>query len=416
MNKLNENSINIENKPKLNLKGKRISDILKLIPTYFSSLFLVIILGGIILYVLIKGAPAFSLELLISDNKESLTTITCEYDDTLTFTDPKIEGSYFVSRYGIALTDSVDTANKECVVVTYIASNSPLRHASKTSGEGEYVVEIGDRLDTIRYKNDSNFTNVIGANKGAREVAEALDKAKIISQMECKTSGGGARGSLITTLYLILITLIIALPIGILTSIFLTQYAKDGLIKTIITTMIDMTSGIPSIIFGFCGALIFIPFCDGTFNTNGYSILAGAFTMTIILLPTIIKTVNESLLVIPRSYTMASLALGASKTQTVFKVILPNSIPGILTATLLSIGRIIGESAALIFVMGTSIQDSINVTGASTSLAVHIWSIMQGENPNYGGATAIAIFILIVVLILSILVKLLSKKMNKMAV
>lgn len=399
-----------------NLKVKRILDILKLIPTYLSSIFIVLVLGGIIIYILMTGSSAFSLNLLFDDYQEVLNTITVEYDSNLTFTNPNIEGSYFVERFGITIADSVDTANEDCVIVTWIANNSPLKNATKTNGDGTYTVEVGDRLDTIRYKNDNNVTQVTAANKGAERVAEALNSATIINQMQCKTGGGGARGSLITTLYLILLTLIISLPIGIISSIFLTQYAKEGKIKTIITTMIDMTSGIPSIIFGFCGAIIFIPFCDTTFNTSGYSILAGAFTMTIVLLPTIIKTVSESLLVIPRSYTMASLALGASKTQTVFKVILPNAIPGILTATLLSIGRIIGESAALIFVMGTSIQDHISVTGSSSSLAVHIWTIINQENPNYEAASAIGIFILIVVLILSLLIKLISKKLNKMAV
>ncbi len=398
------------------LKTKKMLDILRLIPTYLSSLLIVVVLGGIIIYIIVTGAPAFSLELLTSDYEEHLTTISCEYNPDITFNNPNISGSYFSERFGIAVEDGLNTANEKSIIVTYVDPQSPLNNATMVSGAGSYKVSVGDRLDTIVLMNENNRPTILGVSAGAEQLAKTLDDSVSIYSMQCKTSGGGARGSLITTLYLILLTLIISLPIGIIASIYLTQYAKEGKIKTIITTMIDMTSGIPSIIFGFCGALIFIPFCDATFKTSGYSIIAGAFTMTIVLLPTIIKTVNESLLVIPRHYTMASLALGASKTQTVFKVILPNAIPGILTATLLSIGRIIGESAALIFVMGTSILDDINVTKPSTSLAVHIWSIMQGENPNYGAASAIAIFILIVVLILSLLVKLISKKMNKMVV
>lgn len=425
MNKLNENNnlittvVEETNQNKIrknNLMAKRIADILRLIPTYLSSILVVVVLAAIIIYVFVTGAPAFSLKLLTDDYKEKITAVTYTGDLTTNFEDPNINGSYFSIKYGIAVADSRDTANEKCMIVTYIADNSPLKNVQIANGEGNYSVSVDDRLDTVMLYDEDGLIEVIGKSKGAEKLVEALDSSTGIMNMQCKTSGGGARGSLITTIYLILLTLIIALPIGVIASIFLTQYARDGIVRTIITTMIDMTSGIPSIIFGFCGALIFIPFCDGTFNTSGYSVLAGAFTMTIVLLPTIIKTVSESLLVIPRHYTMASLALGASKTQTVFKVILPNSIPGILTATLLSIGRIIGESAALIFVMGTSIQDDINVTKASTSLAVHIWSITQGESPNYGGACAIAIFILIVVLVLSVLVKLISKKMNKMAV
>ncbi len=398
------------------LNKRKIFDILRLIPTYLSSILVTVILLGIIAYIFITGSSALSFDLLTSDYEETLTTITLSASEDSYFEDPNIEGSYFSTRYGIAVEDGYDTANEKAIFITYIADGSPFLSATSIVDSSIVTVEVGMRLDIGYVITDSGSEIVLTVSKGASYLVNALDQASQIIQIQCKTSGGGIRGSLITTLYLILLTLIIALPIGIITAIYLTEYAKDGKFKTIITTMIDMTSGIPSIIFGFCGALIFIPFCDTTFKTSGYSIIAGAFTMAIVLLPTIIKTVSESLLVVPKSYTMASLALGASKTQTVFKVILPNAIPGILTATLLSTGRIIGESAALIFVMGTSIADDINVTKASTSLALHIWSIMQGENPNYSAASAIAIFILIVVLILSLLIKLISKKMNKMVV
>jgi phosphate transport system permease protein len=134
------------------------------------------------------------------------------------------------------------------------------------------------------------------------------------------------------------------------------------------------------------------------------------------LLPTIIKTTEESILNIPEGYKLSSHALGASETQTTFKVILPNAIPGILTSILLSVGRIIGESAALIFAIGTAIQDDVSLFKGSSTLAVHIWTVMSGENPNYGMACVISLIILIVVLILNILVKLVCKKLNKFEV
>ncbi|MFA6627718.1 MAG: ABC transporter permease subunit, partial [Bacilli bacterium] len=143
---------------------------------------------------------------------------------------------------------------------------------------------------------------------------------------------------------------------------------------------------------------------------------SGALTLSIILLPIIIKTTEESLKVIPHSYRMASLALGASRTQTTFKIVLPNALSGILTATLLSIGRIIGESAALIYAVGTAIKDTAIINDKSTSLAVHIWSLMSGENPNYELACAISIIILMVVALISIGVKIISKKVNKMEI
>ena len=113
---------------------------------------------------------------------------------------------------------------------------------------------------------------------------------------------------------------------------------------------------------------------------------------------------------------MSSLALGASETQTTFKIILPNAINGILTSTLLSIGRIIGESAALIFVMGSAIQDKVSIFEGATTLSTHIWNVIAGENPNYSLACSISIVILIVVFILNLLVKLSMKRLNRFEV
>ena len=135
--------------------------------------------------------------------------------------------------------------------------------------------------------------------------------------------------------------------------------------------------------------------------------------MAVMLLPIIVKTTEESIRVIPQSLTQASLALGASRTQTTFKVVLPNALPGILTSTLLSIGRIIGESAALVFAMGATIGDNASLTDGNASLAVHIYVILGGEAPRYQAACAIAIIILIVVLVLSLLVKLISLRLNR---
>jgi phosphate transport system permease protein len=127
--------------------------------------------------------------------------------------------------------------------------------------------------------------------------------------------------------------------------------------------------------------------------------------MTIVLLPTIVKTSAEAIKVVPTDYVAASLALGASKTQTIFKVVLPNALPGLLTAVLLAIGRIIGESAALLFVLGTSIEDFPRMFDGSTSLSLHIWSLTQAEVPNFAAACSISMIILLVVFVLSILVK-----------
>ena len=149
------------------------------------------------------------------------------------------------------------------------------------------------------------------------------------------------------------------------------------------------------------------------FGATTTSILLGGLTMSIILLPTIIRSTEEALLVVPQHLRDASLSVGANQSQTIFKIVLPCAVPGILTGVLLGIGRVIGESAALIYTMGTFINDSPTLLSQGTSLAVQIWSIMSGEQPNYELACAISIIILFFVLILNFAVKIISKRFSK---
>ena len=272
---------------------------------------------------------------------------------------------------------------------------------------------MGQSIESITLRDTHGNYVLVSAREGAEAIVNALDQGVEVLQFQSSFGGGGIRGSLLTTLLLIVLTLIIALPIGIISAIYLHEYAPQNKFTDIIRSLIDMTNGIPSIIFGFVGAIVFIPIMNGLIGSQGGSIASGALTLTIILLPTIIKTTEESLKTIPLSYRQASLALGASQTQTVFKVVLPNAIGGLLTATLLSIGRIIGESAALIYAVGTVIKDTVAINERSTSLAVHIWSIMAGENPNFELASSIAILILVVVFILNITVKIISNRVDK---
>ena len=135
--------------------------------------------------------------------------------------------------------------------------------------------------------------------------------------------------------------------------------------------------------------------------------------MSVILLPIIIRSVQESLKTVPNSLRMASLSLGATQTQTIFKVVLPSAISGILTATLLAISRVIGESAALIYTMSTFVNDAPTYKTGGTSLAVHIWSLMSADQPNFELASAISIIILLIVLTLNLLVKTISRRYEK---
>ena len=212
--------------------------------------------------------------------------------------------------------------------------------------------------------------------------------------------------------YLILISLALALPLGIAAAIYLQEYAKKNLVNRLIRQGIETLTGVPSIVYGLMGVTVLFPITT-IFGATGTSILLGGLTMAIILLPTIIKSVEEALIVVPQSLQDASLSLGATKAQTILKVVLPCCINGILTGVLLSIGRVIGESAALIYTMGTFISDNPTINGSATSLSLMIWSFMSSEQPNFELACAISIIILAIVLVLNIIVKIIGKKLDR---
>ena len=377
--------------------------------TYVSSSFGFIILVLLLVFIFQRGIKLLDWSLLTSDYHQE--TYNVSITDTKNYqlgnyVNPPIEEGYYSNIWGIGLQDDVDKNNEKIVTICYLAPLSPFSTIAK--------LEIGYQISKMVMTNEDKEYLLILARSGAEEMVATLDRATVIIDMIATSGGGGIRGSLITTLYLIGLTLAIALPLGISAAIYLHEFAKQNRFTNSIRTMIDITTGIPSIIFGLVGAIVFIPMMNQTIHSQGGSIASGALTLTIVLLPIIIKTTEESLKVIPNSYRMASLALGASRSQTIFKVVLPNAVSGILTATLLSIGRIIGESAALIYAVGTVIKDNVAVNEKSTSLSVHIWSLMSGENPNYELSCAISIVILLLVGVISLCVKLISRKMNKM--
>ena len=204
---------------------------------------------------------------------------------------------------------------------------------------------------------------------------------------------------IINTLYIVVITLLIVTPIGIASAIYLTQYARQGkLVKTIRFTT-EVLSGVPSIVFGLFGYTVFCVMMG-----MGYSILAGCLTMTICILPTIVRTTEESLLAVPESYKEGALALGAGKTRVVLGMVLPCAMPGILTAVILGMGRIVGESAALLFTSGiaTNMPDGVlsHVMSSGRTLAVHMYALLS-EGLYTDEAYATAVVLLVVVFIIN---------------
>ena len=392
---------------------RKIKDLLMKMVTYSSAFFSLIVLSLIIGYVLSRGFKLLNLDLITNNYKavnyiaevdETASLCNCPSDESYP------EGIYYSDIWGLALKDEINLLGKTEVTVYAVHENSPLKDmVNKGISEEPLALNINYAIIRIAYPDRASSLS----RYGSMQMIEELNQATSIRELEFTTSGGGIRGSIITTFYLIGLTLVMALPIGIGSALYLNEYAKNNQLTRLIRSMIETLTGVPSIIYGLMGLAIFVPIIVSITDATGPNLITGAMTLTVILLPVIIRTTEESLKVVPDDYRFASLALGASKTQTTFKVVLPNAVPGILTATLLAIGRIIGESAALVFAVGTVIKDQVSLTEQSTSLAVHIWSMMSDEPANIDLSTTIALIILVIVLILNIFIKLLTKSFMK---
>ncbi len=214
--------------------------------------------------------------------------------------------------------------------------------------------------------------------------------------------------AIITTLYMIAFSLIIAVPFGIFCAIYLVEYAKKGnrLVKAIRVTT-ETLSGIPSIVYGLFGMLFFV-----TQLKWGYSLIAGAFTLAIMILPLIIRSTEEALKAVDDSYREGSFGLGAGKLRTVFKIVLPSAMPGILAGIILAIGRVIGESAALIYTAGTVAKIPKSVFESGRTLAIHMYALSsEGLHTNEANATAIVL--LIIVFAINGIASMIAKRLQK---
>ena len=214
--------------------------------------------------------------------------------------------------------------------------------------------------------------------------------------------------SIINTLIMIGVALLIAVPVGVFSAVYLTEYAKKGnkLVKVIRTTAETLT-GIPSIVYGLFGMLFFVTACH-----MSYSLMAGILTVAIMVLPTVLRTTEEALLAVPDSFREGSFGLGAGKLRTVFRIVLPSAIPGILSGVILSTGRTAGETAALIYTAGTMATLPKNLLSSGRTLAVHMYVLSQ-EGLHTDQAFATAVILLVMVLLINILSSVIAKKMQR---
>ena len=214
--------------------------------------------------------------------------------------------------------------------------------------------------------------------------------------------------SLINTLVMTLLFLAIAAPVGIFSAIYLVEYAKKGSkFVGLVRITAETLTGIPSIVYGLFGMLFFVSTLKW-----GYSILAGAFTLVIMILPVIMRTAEEALKSVPDSYREASFGLGAGKLRTIFKIVLPSAVPGILAGVILAIGRVVGETAALIYTAGTVAQVPGNLMGSGRTLAVHMYAL-SSEGLHMDQAYATAVILLIMVLLINWISGMIAKRITK---
>lgn len=220
----------------------------------------------------------------------------------------------------------------------------------------------------------------------------------------------GILGNIVNTLYIVVLTLLIATPIGIGAAVYLTEYAKPGRLVRLIEFTTETLSGIPSIIYGLFGMVFF-----GVSLKLGFSIICGCLTLSIMVLPIIVRTTQEALRSVPASYRSAALGIGATKWYMIRTVILPSALPGIVTAVILSIGRIVGESAALLFTAGSgallpkSLLGHLTTSGGSLTIQMYL-SMSKAE---YDNAFAIALVLVVLVLLINFATNSISKRLKK---
>ena len=227
-------------------------------------------------------------------------------------------------------------------------------------------------------------------------------------QLEYNSENVSMFPAIINTICMTVLSLLIAGPLGILAAVYLVEYAKKGnKLVSLVRVTAETLTGIPSIVYGLFGMLFFV-----TTLHWGYSMLAGAFTLAIMVLPVIMRTTEEALLSVPDTFREASFGLGAGRLRTIFVVILPSAVPGIFSGVILSIGRIVGETAALMYTAGTVAELPKSVMSSTRTLSVHMYSLAS-EGLYVDQAYATAVVLLLIVLIINWISGRIARKIKK---
>ena len=220
----------------------------------------------------------------------------------------------------------------------------------------------------------------------------------------------GILPNILNTLYIILFSMVIVLPLGVGAAIYLTEYAANRRLAAVLEFATETLTGIPSIIFGLVGMLFFNQLLG-----FGYGILAGGLTLVVMILPTIVRTTQESLKTVPQAYREGALGLGAGKWRMVRTVVLPNAVDGIVTGCILAVGRIVGESAALLFTAGmgsvvNSLWEAMTTSSGTLSVALYVYA---NEHADVAAALAIAAILMVITLVINVAATLAGKALKK---
>lgn len=372
------------------MNTRKMKDIFLQALIYMSTAFTVLILVVILGFILYKGLPGINLRFLTRMWDAKTTFVVVEKSDKPIQKD--------VKGYVPSLSITVEMDDEGKVSIQNINADSPVKSALNLKDD-HYPVKKGDLITKV---DDLTLDKI-----DIEEAVAILDSIGDSAKLKVVRPGGGIIPMLVSTVYMILLSLLISAPIGILSAIYLNEYAQAGKILNMIRFAIQNLAGIPSIIYGLFGMLVFVQMMH-----MQYSILAGALTLSIILLPTIITTTEEALKAIPNTYRQSSLGLGATKLQTNYKVVLPNALPGILVAIILSIGRIVGESAALLLTSGTIAQIPSALTGTeagAATLTTKLYWLIK-ESGDLSGASSIAIVLLVLIIVLNIMSKTITRR------
>lgn len=384
--------------------SRKVKDRLCNMLIWLSAAFSVGILVLVVGFIFSKGWSKISLDFLFNDYESKTQYVTLESDQAYQAPASLSESALFSENLGVAL-----ELKEDHYEIVWMDKESPLKEATNNADE-KVKISKGDCVQQIKV---SGKSLKLDKKTDQEEIVKALNENNTLV-MKVMSVGGGIFPMIVSTLLLVLVALLFSAPIGILAAIYLVEYAKPGKLVNVIRFATEILAGIPSVVYGLFGMLMFV----NTLNL-GMSILAGGLTLTILLLPTMMRTTEEALKVVPMSYREASYGLGANKIQTLSKVVLPSAIPGILVGVILSIGRIIGESAALLFTIGTFAKLPVNPESGNfslletgTSLTVRAY-IEVKESGNVEMAAAIGIIILIVVFTLNLFSRLIAKKFSK---